>query len=75
MEITTDAEAVLAAKADESGLRLSDLREVPFMLVGTPSEITAAVRRNYRRWGITRYAVRRNALDSLGPLLPQLAQL
>ena len=75
VEITPDADTVLAAKAEESGVRLSDLREVPFMLVGTPDEIMAAVRRNRQRWGITRYAVRRNALDSLAPLLPRLAQL
>jgi len=75
VEITSDADAVLAAMTEEYGVRLADLREVPFMLIGTPDEIAAAVRRNRERWGITRYAVRRNALESLGPLLPRLAQL
>jgi len=75
VEVTADAEAVFAARAQENGVRLSDLREVPFLLIGTADEIVAAVRRNRERWGITRYAVRRNALDPLGPLLPRLAEI
>ena len=70
--VTDDAEAVLAGHAAELGMGVEELGEVPFQLVGTPDEIVAAVRRNRERWGITRYAVRSNALESLGPLLPRL---
>ncbi|MFI7598745.1 LLM class flavin-dependent oxidoreductase [Actinoplanes sp. NPDC049681] len=73
VEVTDDAEAVLAGHAERMGISVGDLAEVPFVLVGTEDEIVAAVRRHRERWGITRYAVRRNALDLLGPLLPRLA--
>ena len=72
VEITDDADAVIAAKAKELNLPESDLRAAPFMLIGTGPEIVAAVREHGRRWGISRYAVRRNALDLLGPLLSEL---
>ncbi|MFI5492837.1 LLM class flavin-dependent oxidoreductase [Actinoplanes sp. NPDC051859] len=72
VEITDDVDAVLGEQAERMGMSVSELREVPFLLVGTEDEIAAAVRRNEERWGITRYAVRRNALDLLGPLLPRL---
>ncbi|BCJ52049.1 LLM class F420-dependent oxidoreductase [Actinoplanes sp. NBRC 14428] len=73
VEITDDAGAFLAEHAERLGMSVSELHEVPFVLVGTADEIVAAVRRHRERWGITRYAVRRNALDLLGPLLPRLA--
>jgi len=72
VEVTDDAGAVYAAKAQELGVSESELRAVPYLLIGTEEEIVAAVREHGRRWGITRYAVRRNALDLLGPLLPEL---
>jgi hypothetical protein len=50
----------------------AELQAAPYVLVGTADEIVAKVRENERRWGITRYAVRRPALDLLGPLLPRL---
>ena len=73
VEITDDVDTALAENAHELGMSVAELREVPFLLVGSEDEIVAAVRRNRQRWGITRYAVRRDALDSLGPLLPRLA--
>ncbi|GGQ64595.1 LLM class flavin-dependent oxidoreductase [Couchioplanes azureus] len=73
VEITDDAPAVLGEHAARLGMSVGELREVPFMLVGTEQEIAAAVHRNRERWGIARYAVRRNALDVLAPLLPALA--
>ena len=75
VEITDDAEAVYAAKAEEIGISASELRAAPYLLIGTEDEILAAVREHARRWGITRYAVRRNSLDLLGPLLPKLAEV
>jgi alkanesulfonate monooxygenase SsuD/methylene tetrahydromethanopterin reductase-like flavin-dependent oxidoreductase (luciferase family) len=72
--ITDDAGAVLAERMKDSDLSEADLQAAPYVLVGTEDEIVAKVRENERRWGITRYAVRRSALDALGPLLPRLAQ-
>jgi len=74
VEVTDDAGAVYAAKAEELGMAESELRVAPYLLIGTEDEIVAAVREHARRWGITRFAVRRNALDLLGPLLPRLAE-
>jgi probable F420-dependent oxidoreductase len=74
VEITDDADAVYAKQANEVGMAERDLRAAPYLLIGTEDEIIAAVREHRRRWGITRYAVRRNALDLLGPLLPRLAE-
>jgi len=73
VEITDDADAVYAAKAKEIDIAESELRAAPYLLIGTADEIVSAVREHGRRWGITRFAVRRNALDLLGPLLPRLA--
>jgi probable F420-dependent oxidoreductase len=73
VEITDDAEKSLAGLADDTGLAPAQLAQVPYVLVGTADEIVAAVREHRRRWGISRYAVRRPALDVLGPLLPRLA--
>ncbi|MEV4706646.1 LLM class flavin-dependent oxidoreductase [Actinoplanes sp. NPDC049316] len=75
VEITDDADAALAQTARDLGMSVGELREVPFLLVGSADEIVAAVRRNRERWGITRYAVRRPALEMLGPLLPRLAEV
>ncbi|WP_306212196.1 LLM class flavin-dependent oxidoreductase [Actinoplanes sp. RD1] len=54
------------------GMSEEELRQVPFLLIGDEEELLAAVRRNRERWGITRYAVRREALDVLEPILPRL---
>ena len=72
VEVTGDAEAVHAEHAERLGMSVADFGQVPFALVGTEEEIVAAIRRNRERWGITRYAVRKSALDSLGPILPRL---
>ena len=45
------------------------------MLIGTEDEIVAAVAAHRRRWGVTRFVVRKDALDPLAPLLPRLAAL
>jgi hypothetical protein len=73
VEITDEPERALAEQAERLGMSVGELRQVPFVLVGTADEIVAAVRAHHERWGITRYAVRRPALDLLGPLLPRLA--
>lgn len=75
VEVTDDAAASLADHAERLSMSIDELRRAPFVLVGTAEEIVAAVREHRERWGITRYAVRRPALDSLGPLLPRLAEV
>jgi probable F420-dependent oxidoreductase len=71
--ITADAGAELATVFRELDLTEAELQAAPYVLVGTADEIVAKVRDNERRWGISRYAVRRPALDLLGPLLPRLS--
>ncbi|WFE67155.1 hypothetical protein [Micromonospora sp. WMMD714] len=41
-------------------------------MIGTVDEIVAAVAAHRRRWGVTRFVVRRDALE---PLVPVLARL
>lgn len=71
--VTDDAEAAAASIAADTGLSVADLLATPFVLIGTADEIVAAVARHQRRWGITRFVVRADAVDVLTPLLPRLA--
>ncbi|GGR80378.1 LLM class F420-dependent oxidoreductase [Micromonospora fulviviridis] len=71
--VTDDAEAAAASIAADTGLSVADLLATPFVLIGTADEIVAAVSRHQRRWGITRFVVRADAVDVLAPLLPRLA--
>jgi probable F420-dependent oxidoreductase len=73
VEITDDPESVLKDVAARTRLSVDELRQVPYLLVGTEDEIVAAVAEHRRRWGVTRYAVRRNALDLLAPLIHRLS--
>jgi probable F420-dependent oxidoreductase len=75
VEITDDAGAYYAAKAQELSMPEHELRQAPYLLVGTVEEIVTAVAEHRRRWGIERYAVRRPALDLLGPHLPRLREI
>jgi len=43
--------------------------------VGTEDEIVDAVTEHHRRWGISRYVVRADALEAMTPLLPRLAAI
>jgi probable F420-dependent oxidoreductase len=70
--VTDGAEAAVADHARELGLTVAELLATPFVLVGTEDEIVAAVAEHQRRWGITRFVVRENALEPLAPLLPRL---
>ncbi|GAA1586403.1 LLM class flavin-dependent oxidoreductase [Actinoplanes couchii] len=65
VEITDDAEAVAAPHAEEIGMSVSDLLEVPFVLIGAVAEIRSAIVRHEKRWGITRYAVRTPAFEAV----------
>ncbi|MEH0983983.1 LLM class flavin-dependent oxidoreductase [Micromonospora sp. CPCC 205556] len=71
--VTDDAEAAAAAHARDVGLTVAELLATPFVLVGTVDEIVAAVAGHERRWGVTRFVVRRDALEPLAPVLARLA--
>ncbi|MER7890860.1 LLM class flavin-dependent oxidoreductase [Micromonospora sp. NPDC094482] len=70
--VTDDAEAAAAQTAKDTGLTVSELLATPFVLIGTEDEIVAAVAAHRKRWGVTRYVVRKDALDPLGAFLPRL---
>jgi probable F420-dependent oxidoreductase len=74
VEVTRDAEAALAGMAERTGLPVDQLRQVPYVLAGTEDEIVAAIREHERRWGITRYAVRRPALDAIAGVMERVGQ-
>lgn len=67
--VTDDAYAAVADHAHEIGLPEDELLGAPFMLVGTEDEIIAAIAERERRWGITRYVVREDALDVAAALM------
>ncbi|MFG2106937.1 LLM class flavin-dependent oxidoreductase [Micromonospora chersina] len=71
--VTDDAEAAAASIAADTGLSVADLLATPFVLIGTADEIVTAVAEHRRRWGITRFVVRADAVEPLTPLLPRLA--
>ncbi|WP_433686816.1 LLM class flavin-dependent oxidoreductase [Micromonospora carbonacea] len=71
--VTDDAEAVAAQRAATAGLTGPELLATPFVLIGTEDEIVAAVAGHERRWGVTRFVVRADALDPLAPVLRRLA--
>lgn len=70
--LTDDPEAAVADLSAELEVPMSDLSDVPFLLVGSRDEIVAAISERRRRWGITRLVVREDAMDTLAPLLPRL---
>jgi probable F420-dependent oxidoreductase len=65
VEVTDDAEAVAAPHAERLGMPAAELLEAPFALIGTGEEVRAALARNEKRWGITRYVVRTGAMDAI----------
>ncbi|MDO3706061.1 TIGR03621 family F420-dependent LLM class oxidoreductase [Micromonospora sp. C28SCA-DRY-2] len=71
--VTDDAEAAAAQTAAETGLTVAELLATPFVLIGTEDEIVAAVAEHRRRWGVTRFVVRADALEPLTPVLARLA--
>ncbi|GAA3762564.1 LLM class flavin-dependent oxidoreductase [Micromonospora maritima] len=71
--VTDDAEAVAAETAAETGLTPAEVLATPFVLAGTADEIATAVAAHERRWGVTRFVVRADAVAALAPLLPRLA--
>ena len=61
-EVTADAGATYAGWAKEFTQDEADLAACPYLLAGTRGEIAAKLREVERRWGITRFAVRRPAI-------------
>lgn len=70
--VTDDAGAAVAAIRRETGMSEDELLAAPFMLIGTQEEIIAAIGENERRWGITRYVVRENAINDVATLMSGL---
>jgi probable F420-dependent oxidoreductase len=70
--ITDDAAAAAAERAGRLGLSVDELLAAPFVLMGTEDEVIAAVRAHQRRWGITRFVVRQDAVDLIAPIIPRL---
>ncbi|SBT65188.1 probable F420-dependent oxidoreductase, MSMEG_2516 family [Micromonospora sediminicola] len=71
--VTDDAESVAAQTAAETGLTPAEVLATPFVLAGTADEIATAVAAHERRWGVTRFVVRADAVAALAPLLHRLA--
>ncbi|MGR6321248.1 LLM class flavin-dependent oxidoreductase [Micromonospora soli] len=70
--VTDDAEAAAAPTAERLGLTVAELLATPFVLIGTADEIVTAVAHHQRRWGITRFVVREDAVAPLTPVLSRL---
>jgi probable F420-dependent oxidoreductase len=67
MEITDDAGAVFASRFPDENQ--ADLAVAPYVLVGTLQEITTKLYEIERRWGITRFAVRKQAIPAVKQFL------
>jgi probable F420-dependent oxidoreductase len=67
--LTDDAGAAYAEMAKEMEEDEADLVAAPYALAGTVGEIVAKLREAERRWGITRYAVRVPAIDTVAEVL------
>ncbi|HWG98837.1 MAG TPA: LLM class flavin-dependent oxidoreductase [Pilimelia sp.] len=70
--VTDDAQAAAAPRAGRVGLSVDELLATPFVLIGTQDEILAAIEHHQRRWGVTRYVVRQDAVDAIAPVIARL---
>lgn len=66
------AAAIEALRARVPGTPAADLASTPFLLIGTPQEMAAQLRRQADRHGITRYVIRERAVEHLEPALALL---
>jgi probable F420-dependent oxidoreductase len=64
-----DAGAAYAKMAGDFEVGEEQLAEAPYVLAGTRSEMAAKLRDIERRWGITRYAVRAPAMETVAELM------
>ena len=67
--VTDDAGAAVADLSRETGVSEEDLLASPFLLVGTQEEISTAIVDHERRYGITRFVVRENAIGAAERLI------
>ena len=68
VEITTDADAAVTALCEQiPTLDPTEVRELPYVLIGTVDEIIDQIHRCRDRWGITYFAVR--TLDEFAPVI------
>ena len=69
--ITDDREAAVE-DLQSTGLSLTQLLDNPYMLIGNLDQIEDQILRHREQWGITRYAVRTDALETIAPLVAKL---
>jgi hypothetical protein len=55
------------------GMAVTELAEIPYVLVGTVDEIADEVLRARDRWGITYFAVR--SLEDFAPVIARVREL
>ncbi|MEU5554468.1 LLM class flavin-dependent oxidoreductase [Micromonospora sp. NPDC047793] len=70
--VTDDAEAAAAGTSAQLGMTVAELLATPFVWIGTEAEILSAIAEHEKRWGVTRYVVRADAVDPLTPLIGRL---
>ncbi|GIF12582.1 LLM class flavin-dependent oxidoreductase [Actinoplanes teichomyceticus] len=68
-ELTDDGGAVYARWAKDAEISESEMAATPYVLAGTEAEIRAKLAANERRWGLTRYTVRRPAFEVAAALM------
>jgi alkanesulfonate monooxygenase SsuD/methylene tetrahydromethanopterin reductase-like flavin-dependent oxidoreductase (luciferase family) len=69
VEVTDDAGKVYAEWAKDADVPEEDLVAAPYLLVGTIEEIAAKIAAIESQWGITRFAVRKPAIEVVEALL------
>lgn len=69
----TDHRRSALTDMDDVGLTTQELLDIPYLLVGNLAQLEEQVLRHQERWGITRYAVRTDALEQLAPLVARLS--
>ncbi len=72
-QLTDDRAAVLDAMAPMFGVSAADAGEVPYAWVGTTGEICDQLRVARDRWGTSYFVVQGDALDTMAPVVAELA--
>lgn len=70
--VTDDRRSAAADLAAEAEVALKDLLAVPYVWVGTTGQIVEQLHAARQRWGITRWVVRTNALDTASEVIAGL---
>jgi probable F420-dependent oxidoreductase len=70
VEITDDPEAAAARLAERIGdVDPTDLLDIPYVWMGTVASIAEQLHRHRARWGVDRYVVRDDAVDTAAAIL------